>query len=126
MKDSPINRRRLISLAVLTSSTAALSAPLSIIDFLNSQKANGRSKPSFANTLRWPMTPTPVLGEFYRSLLVGENHREDRKFLMDHLQRKELEERLEVYVIEEFVVSTNYLHVLAGEVSSLKMRVVLY
>ncbi|RYZ86025.1 MAG: hypothetical protein EOP04_14705 [Proteobacteria bacterium] len=126
MKDSLINRRRLISLAVLTSSTAALSTPLSIIDFLKSSEGELKVKAIVRKYFAVAEDADPVLGAFYRSLLVGESHREDRKFLMDHLERKELEERLEVYVIEEFIVSTNYLHVLGGEASSLKMRVVLY
>ena len=44
MKDSLINRRRLISLAVFTSSTAALSAPLTIIDFLKSSEGELKVK----------------------------------------------------------------------------------
>ncbi|RZA19670.1 MAG: hypothetical protein EOP10_19275 [Proteobacteria bacterium] len=123
MKDSPINRRRLISLAVLTSSTAALSAPLSILDFLKTSEGECKVKAIVHKYFTVADNADTVLGEFYRSLIVGENHREDRKFLMNHLQQKELEERLEVYVIEEFVISTNYLHVLAGEVPYLKMRI---
>lgn len=123
MKENQFDRRKLLGLALLTTSTVALSTPASIIDLLKSSEGEERVKAIVYKYFEVEPSSDAVLGAFYRSLVNGKNHLEDKAFLVKHLERKDLEEKLECYVIQEFAVSTNYLHVKAGEEAVLKMRI---
>ncbi len=107
---------------MLSSSTLALAgAGASLKSLL--QSSEGESKVRSILRKHFPLEGAgeQTITEFYQSLLLAKSHREDQKFFLDHLDNKELEERLEIYVIEEFIVSTNYMMILAGETTELRM-----
>lgn len=123
MKDNQFNRRKLLGIALATTSTVALAeSPFSVFSFLQSSEGEAKVKAIVVKYFERAKGSDAVLGAFYRSLLAGTQHHENKAFFLEHLEKKELEVRLETYVIEEFVLSTNYLHVVAGEEPALRMR----
>lgn len=61
-----------------------------------------------------------VIRDFYKSLLTTGLHSENPDFFLEHLEKDALEDRLEGYVIEEFVVNTNYLEINEGRLNDLR------
>lgn len=123
MTDAHLSRRKLFALAAGTTSTAALAdSPFSILSFLRSSEGELKVKSIVKKYLTVPSGSDEMLGSFYRSLLVGVNHHQDREYFQRHLEKKELEQALESYVLQEFVLSTNYLHFVDGEQSKLELR----
>lgn len=123
MKDNLVNRRKLLGIALgATSSIALADNPVSIIRFLQDHGGEAKVKSIVLKHFPKVSASDQCLGAFYRSLLAGVDHNQDREFLLKHMEKEELEDLLEVYVVEEFVVSTNYLDIHDGKATKLKLN----
>ncbi len=122
MKNPVLNRRSLLSLAIAGGSTVAMAGvPGSILSQLEANGAEERIASIVGKYFPIPEGQEAFLGTFYRSLMHGDVHHQDKAYLNKHLADAELESALEVYVIEAFASSTNYLKVSAGEELKLRM-----
>ena len=122
MQDRYVNRRRLIAALAMSSSTLALgTSGLNLKTLLQSSDGESKVRKILKKHFSLAAGAEQAIGEFYQSLLLAKDHRENQQFFLDHLDKKELEERLEIYVIEEFFVSTYYISLLGGQDTELKM-----
>ncbi len=122
MKDQTVNRRKLLGAFALSTSTVALGGVgLNLESLLLGSEGEEKVKRIIKEHFQIKPSDEVSLRDFYQSLLLAKDHRENQRFFLDHLDRKELEERLQIYVIEEFVVSTNYLAVAGDDKKILKM-----
>lgn len=119
---NPMNRRGILKFAALLSSSFALGgAKLNLSSLLEQASTEERVRRIVEKHFPNANLSASTARDFYRSLLAAKDHRESSQFFLEHLSRKELSERLEIYVIEEFCVSTNYLMVAAGEAGEVAM-----
>lgn len=122
MEKNSFNRRGVLKfLAVFSSSFALGASSLNLQTLLQSPGVEDKVHAILKKHFNLAAVPKATISEFARSLLLAKDHRENAQFFLEHLSKKELEERLEIYVVEEFFVSTNYMMVLAGEAKEVTM-----
>lgn len=121
MSDSLMNRRKLLGVALGATSSVALADGVSLGGLLSGADGERRVKEIIEKYFEEARGFDAVFASLHRSLLVGLKHHQDRKFFIEHLESKALQERLETYVMEEFVRSTNYFEVQGGRESQLRM-----
>jgi hypothetical protein len=122
--DSPkLNRRSLLGTMATLSSTLALGAVSqpNLLSLLQNPTSADKVKGILKRNFDLSFAREQSFQDFFESLLDAKAHRENRQFFLEHLENRDLEHRLELYVIEEFVVSTNYLMILSGKASELAM-----
>lgn len=122
MTERSFNRRGALKfLAIFSSSFALGASSLNLKSLLESPAVEDRVHAILKKHFDLTGVPKATIGAFAKSLLAAKSHRENSQFFLEHLNKKALEERLEIYVIEEFCVSTNYLMVRAGEASEVTL-----
>ncbi|MBC7533527.1 MAG: hypothetical protein H7318_18300 [Oligoflexus sp.] len=118
-----ITRRRIFAyLAASTSSVAFSRSGGSLSTLLLSDSGEERAWKILAKHFPLNASDRPLISEFYKSLLRAENHTENHRFFAETLHRQALEERLEKYLIEEFIGNTNYL--LVHEKQALRLELI--
>jgi len=122
MDDRSVTRRSLFGALALTTTTAALgSVGINLNSVLNGTEGERKVRAILKKHFELEPVREKTITEFYQSLLLAKDHRKSQEFFLEHLDNKALEERLELYVIEEFVTTTNYMMVLGGEDKELRM-----
>lgn len=116
-----INRRTLVSTALFALSTQALAHPL--LNFLGKDEAEDRIFGILQKHLGLSQKDRRLVPAFLQKLRTQNLSSEDpatfKRWLGDE---KHFADELEAYVLEEFVVSSNYFAVKAGEESQLMIR----
>lgn len=122
MKDQIVNRRSLIGALILSSSTLAMgSTGMSLRALLRTSDGEEAVRSIIGEHFTHCTGKEKAISEFYQSLLLGQDHTEKQEFFLELLDSKALDERLSLYVIQEFAISTNYMGIVDGQETVLRM-----
>ncbi len=111
---SQYSRRALLTTAGLALSSQALAHPW--IEFLSDENLLARVKGILQRELNLPSEAETLLPRFVRNLQTRDLHTESPETFARMAKGGKLtQSECEAYVVEEFVVSTNYFAVIAGE-----------
>ena len=100
-------RRSFVGASLAATSTAAV-ADVKFIDFSRSKSGRSKIAEVLASSFSVDSSDSKLIDDFYTYLLqLGSNARYDG-FMSQLFSQTEIDEQLEIFVVEEFVVATNY------------------
>ncbi len=122
MKVSHFSRRSILGFASMLGSSLAFAGPSkSLQSLLLESSGEVKVRAILRKHFGLDSSHDKLVRSFYTSLLTSEKHSERPEFFMEQLKGRELQDRLERYVLEEFVVCTNYFVLSEGDKSELKL-----
>ncbi len=110
---TPFSRRQLLSGIGITLSSQAIAHPW--LDFLQDTGLKKRVLEILKRHLNIPLPAEVLVGDFVRSLQTRNLHTEKPEVFRRMAESADAQAELEAYVVEEFVVSSNFFAMQSGE-----------
>ena len=115
-----LSRRLFIGMSALSATTVC--AQTSLMASLKKPESFERVANIIKANYPLPGNSEKVLKGFYQRLLTTAEQTQNPQYFRQILDEKRAHQRLESYVIEEFLVQTNYMAVIQGECNSLAIN----
>ncbi|RYZ89105.1 MAG: hypothetical protein EOP04_07710 [Proteobacteria bacterium] len=104
-----LSRRSLIAMSAAVSGSALADGSKTLSQLLAGASGKARVRSLLKKHFSLTEAHEDVIQSFYMSLLTSQHHTEDQSFAQNLMDNTTLDDRFEIYVIEEFTVSTNIL-----------------